>query len=85
MEQVEDTKFYSCIVKVHTDVTRQRVDRNFARLTSLEGDSRFRLRLPQERVKRVVLAEYFAARTPYYRRAKVSDFSINDDHSIIRK
>lgn len=26
----------------------------------------------------VVLAEYFAARAPYHRRAKVSDFSINN-------
>lgn len=82
---VEDTKFYSGIVKVRTDVARQQVDRNFVRLISLEGDSRFRLRLPQERVKRVVLAEYFAARTPYYRRAKVSRFSINNDYSIVRK
>lgn len=63
---------------MRTDVTRQQVDRNFVRLISLEDDSRFRPRLSQERVERVVLAEYFAARTPYYCRAKVSGFSINN-------
>lgn len=77
-EQVKDTEFYSGIVKVRADVTRQQVDRNFVRVISLEDDSRFRLRPAQDGVKRVVLAEYFAVRTPYYRRAEVSGFSINN-------
>lgn len=41
-EQIKDTKFYSGIVKVRTDVTRRQVDRNFVRLISLEDDSRCR-------------------------------------------